>query len=203
MQDCSSGKIINSLFFLLRIYGFRFLVTSSRCQAKSKFLLILLSSNKMKEDVFLPTTLPTSIKFPLILLKAFAKISFRLVGDQDPEDIRLNFRKKLRNEIPDDFEIKFSNHKGSKATQFPLNDQVINKAKKALSDEWNSNTVFEGGGGSIPIVQHFKNILEMDTLLVGFAQDDDNIHSPNEKYNLNSFYKGARSWVRIIYEISK
>ena len=74
MQDCSSGKIINSLFFLLRIYGFRFLVTSSRCQAKSKFLLTLLSSNKMKEDVFLPTTLPTSIKFPLILLKAFAKI---------------------------------------------------------------------------------------------------------------------------------
>ena len=135
--------------------------------------------------------------------KAFAKISFRLVGDQDPEDIRLNFRKKLRNEIPEDFEIKFSDHKGSKATQFPLNDQVINKAKKALSDEWNSNTVFEGGGGSIPIVQHFKNILEMDTLLVGFAQDDDNIHSPNEKYNLNSFYKGARSWVRIINEISK
>ena len=135
--------------------------------------------------------------------KAFAKISFRLVGDQDPEDIRLNFRKKLRNEIPEDFEIKFSDHKGSKATQFPLNDQVINKAKKALSDEWNSNTVFEGGGGSIPIVQHFKNILEMDTLLVGFAQDDDNIHSPNEKYDLNSFYKGARSWVRIINEISK
>ena len=75
MQDCSSGKIINSLFFLLRIYGFRFLVTSSRCQAKSKFLLTLLSSNKMKEDVFLPTTLPTSIKFPLILLKTFAKIA--------------------------------------------------------------------------------------------------------------------------------
>ena len=61
MQDCSSGKFINSLFFLLKIYGFKFLVTSSRCQAKSKFLLILLSSNKMKEDVFLPTTLPTNI----------------------------------------------------------------------------------------------------------------------------------------------
>ena len=83
-----------------------------------------------------------------------------------------------------------------------LNDQVINKAKKALSDEWNSNTVFEGGGGSIPIVQHFKNILGMDTLLVGFAQDDDNIHSPNEKYDLESFHKGIRSWARILAELA-
>ena len=135
--------------------------------------------------------------------EAHAKISFRLVGDQNPEEIRLNFRKKLMNNLPEDFEIKFSNHKGSKATQFPLNDEIINKAQKALSDEWNSKTVFEGGGGSIPIVQHFKNILDMDTLLVGFALDDDNIHSPNEKYNLKSFYKGARSWVRIIDEIAK
>ncbi len=135
--------------------------------------------------------------------EAHAKISFRLVGDQNPEEIRLNFRKKLMNDLPEDFEIKFSNHKGSKATQFPLNDEIINKAQKALTDEWNSKTIFEGGGGSIPIVQHFKNILDMDTLLVGFALDDDNIHSPNEKYNLKSFYKGARSWVRIIDEIAK
>ena len=51
MQDCSSGKSVNSKLLLLRRYGLRFLVTSSRCQAKSKFLLILLSSNKMKEDL--------------------------------------------------------------------------------------------------------------------------------------------------------
>ena len=135
--------------------------------------------------------------------KAHAKISFRLVGQQDPENIRIEFRKKLRKELPPDFEISFSNHKGSKATQFNCNSKIMSEAKKALTDEWGREAVFVGGGGSIPIVKHFKEILDMDTLLVGFSLDNDQIHSPNEKYNLTSFHKGARSWVRILNNLSK
>ena len=135
--------------------------------------------------------------------KAHAKISFRLVGQQDPENIRIEFREKLRKELPPDFEISFSNHKGSKATQFNCNSKIMAEAKNALTDEWGREAVFVGGGGSIPIVKHFKEILDMDTLLVGFSLDNDQIHSPNEKYNLTSYHKGARSWVRILNNLSK
>jgi acetylornithine deacetylase/succinyl-diaminopimelate desuccinylase-like protein len=127
-----------------------------------------------------------------------AKFSFRLVGEQDPVAIRKAFRRFVMERMPDNCKAEFLSHGASPALQLPLDSPYLKIARKALDDEWQTATVLKGSGGSIPIVGNFKRDLGMDTLLIGFGLDDDRIHSPNEKYNLSSFSKGTRSWIRIL-----
>ncbi|MEN0001266.1 MAG: M20/M25/M40 family metallo-hydrolase [Pseudomonadota bacterium] len=138
----------------------------------------------------------------VIAAQASAKVSFRLVGKQDPDAIRQNFRDFIRARIPADCAVEFHEHGGSPAIQLPYDSPLLNTAKKALGDEWPKPAVMIGMGGSIPIVGDFQSMLGMESLLVGFAQPDDRIHSPNEKYNLTSFHKGQRSWARILTALS-
>jgi acetylornithine deacetylase/succinyl-diaminopimelate desuccinylase-like protein len=130
--------------------------------------------------------------------KAMAKVSFRLVGAQDPEKIRVAFREFVRARVPADCTVEFGNFTSAPAFNVPFDNPALAKARDALAQEWGRKAVTVGAGGSIPIVTDFKDVLGMDTLLVGFALDDDRVHSPNEKYDLKCFHKGIRSWVRIL-----
>jgi acetylornithine deacetylase/succinyl-diaminopimelate desuccinylase-like protein len=130
--------------------------------------------------------------------EAMAKVSFRLVGDQDPEKIRAAFREFVRARLPVDAKVTFKGFANAPAVQLPFDNAALNKARAALASEWGRKAVTVGEGGSIPIVADFKRVLGMDTIMVGFALDDDRVHSPNEKFDLTSFHKGTRSWARIL-----
>lgn len=134
--------------------------------------------------------------------EAHAKVSFRLVGDQDPHVIRENFRKMVQDALPADCEITFKSHGAGHASVTETTAPAFEAARHALSDEWNIPAAYVGCGGSIPIAGHFQDILGTTPMLVGFGKDDDQIHSPNEKYDLESFHKGIRSWARILHALT-
>lgn len=134
--------------------------------------------------------------------QATAKISFRLVGQQDPDKIRQTFRHYVESGLPEDFSVSYKSKDGSPATVMPIDNEAFALARTALSDEWPNEAAFIGSGGSIPVVGHFQRILGIDSLLIGFGLKDDAMHSPNEKYQLTSFHKGIRSWVRVLDKLT-
>jgi acetylornithine deacetylase/succinyl-diaminopimelate desuccinylase-like protein len=134
----------------------------------------------------------------VIPAKASAKVSFRLVGEQDPDAIQRQFRSFVEARVPVDCRVSFVSHGGNPAIVQPADSPFVRAAREALRAEWGREAVLIAMGGSIPIVTQFKRILGMDSVLVGFGLEDDRIHSPNEKYNLDCFHRGTRSWARIL-----
>src|SRR5947199_2741135 len=134
----------------------------------------------------------------VIPAEASAKISFRLVEGQRPEKIRKAFRDYVAARLPADCSVEFTDHSSAPAIALDWNMKPLAAAKRALTEEWGKEALLIGSGASIPIVADFKRTLGLDPVLVGLRLDDDNIHSPNEKYDLRSFHKGIRSWARIL-----
>lgn len=136
--------------------------------------------------------------------EATAKVSMRLVGKQDPQHVLNVFRTFIEERLPEGCSVRYGgDSEGSPAIEIAEDNPYLKKAAKALEDEWGKPAVMMGCGGSIPVVRSFEDILGMQSLLVGFGLPDDALHSPNEKYNLQSFHKGIRSWVRVIDELAQ
>lgn len=134
--------------------------------------------------------------------EARAKVSFRLVGQQDPEKLRENFRQWVRDQLPADCTATFADHGASPAGMMQITHPAFEAARAALGAEWGRAAAYVGCGGSIPIAGYFKTHLGMDAMLLGFGRDDDQIHSPNEKYDLECFHKGIRSWARLLESLA-
>jgi acetylornithine deacetylase/succinyl-diaminopimelate desuccinylase-like protein len=135
---------------------------------------------------------------------ATAKLTFRLVAGQNPAHIIKSSRSFIRKNLPKGCGVRFVDQSGhAEAVSVSPDSPWISAASRALSAEWGRPTVMAGEGGSIPVVETFKKQLGIDSVMMGFVRDDDALHSPDEKYDVECYHKGTRSFVRLIDEIAK
>lgn len=125
--------------------------------------------------------------------KAFAKISMRLIPDQDPDKITELFSEHFKNIAPDSVQVKVTPHHGGKPLVVPITSPEYQAAAKAMETTFGKTPIPSRGGGSIPIVALFKEILGVDSVLMGFGLNSDAIHSPNEHYGIFNFVKGIET----------
>jgi acetylornithine deacetylase/succinyl-diaminopimelate desuccinylase-like protein len=125
--------------------------------------------------------------------KAYAKISMRLVPSQTSKEITQLFQDHFEKIAPKAVKVKVTPHHGGEAAVTPTNSAAYKAASRAMEKTFGKKPVPTRGGGSIPIVALFEEVLGLKTVLLGFGLDSDAIHSPNEKYGLFNFYKGIET----------
>jgi acetylornithine deacetylase/succinyl-diaminopimelate desuccinylase-like protein len=135
--------------------------------------------------------------------KAGAKFSCRLVPNQNPEVIQEGMRKMLEGLCPDSIEMEFIALHGAPGFVLSLDSPFMEAAADAIEKGFGVRPVFVRSGGSIPVVNAFTEMLGIDTLLLGWGQDDDNLHSPNEKFSLEDFHRGIKSSCCLWDEVAK
>ncbi len=125
--------------------------------------------------------------------KAYAKISMRLVPSQTSQEITQLFQDHFEKIAPKSVKVKVTPHHGGEAAVTPTDSPAYKAASRAMGKTFGKEPVPTRGGGSIPIVALFEEVLGLKTVLLGFGLDSDAIHSPNEKYGLFNFYKGIET----------
>ena len=134
----------------------------------------------------------------VIASEASAKVSFRLVADQDPEEVFSQFQRFITDRLPAGARVTFQTHSSSRGIEVNTDQPWVRAALDVLSTEYDRPAILMGCGGSVPVVNSLHRVLGIDTLLLGFGLDDDQVHSPNEKFEQRCFHKGIRSHARLL-----
>jgi acetylornithine deacetylase/succinyl-diaminopimelate desuccinylase-like protein len=133
--------------------------------------------------------------------EAHAKLSFRLVPGQDPATVLAGLREFLAERTPRGARVVIQDFNSSPGVAVSAEGPFVAAAVTALTDEYGKPPVMMGCGGSIPVVGSLRKLLGLDTILMGFSLEDDQVHSPNEKFDWACFLGGARSHVRLLGEL--
>ena len=134
---------------------------------------------------------------------AGAKLSFRLVPDQDPTEIARRFRAHVEQATPPGVTVEVIEHHGAPAVLVGVDSPGVRAASRAIEAGFGKAPVLMREGGSIPVVGLLKEHLGVDTLLLGWGQDDDNLHGPNEKFSLADFHRGIKASAHLLAELAK
>lgn len=134
---------------------------------------------------------------------AGAKFSFRLVPKQNPTKIIESIKQTLAKLCPPGIKMKLNAMHGAPGFVLPLDSPYMQAASRAVESGFGKAPVFIRSGGTIPVVSQFSTILGIQTLLLGWGQNDDNLHSPNEKFSLEDFHLGIQSSAQLWHELAK
>jgi acetylornithine deacetylase/succinyl-diaminopimelate desuccinylase-like protein len=134
---------------------------------------------------------------------AGAKLSFRLVPDQDPQTVAEQFKAHVAKVCPRGVTYEIIERQGAPAVLVAVDSPGVHAAVRAIEAAFGTPPVFMREGGSIPVVGLFKTQLGVDTLLLGWGQDDDNLHGPNEKFSLDDFHRGIKASAHLLAELGK
>ena len=134
---------------------------------------------------------------------ASAKISFRLVPNQDPKVVGRHLKAYLEELLPPGIRMEWKELHGSGGLLVSVDSPFVRAAARAIETAFGVAPVFNREGGSIPIMTTFADTLDADVLLLGWAQDDDNTHSPNERFSLKDFHRGIHASVCLLEELKK
>jgi acetylornithine deacetylase/succinyl-diaminopimelate desuccinylase-like protein len=137
----------------------------------------------------------------VIPARASAKVSMRLVPNQDPDDIIKKYTKFVKKLTPKGIDLGIKVHSKGPAAVVGTDNHYIKAATEAMHDVFKKDTVFIRSGGSIPVVTDFQDVLKIPSVMMGFGLPDDNLHAPNEKFHIPNFYRGIESIIRFFEKL--